>query len=150
MSPKFFSIYVDELITITESLDPGLRLNDENKIEIIVYADDILLLSTSKYGLKTQLEAIEEYGNKYEIKFNPDKTSFMIFNQAKTRSCQEKRADTWQADVMLNGIAINQVKSMKYLGVHISDDDKNKVQIDNRKKSAITALARLNKLGFTT
>ena len=97
-----------------------------------------------------QLEAVEEYGDKYEIKFNPDKTYFMIFNQKITRNSQEKRLDTWQEEIMLNGKPINQVPSMKYLGVHISDDDKNKAHIDKRKKAAITALARLNRLGFTS
>lgn len=72
MSPKLFSIYVEELIAIIESQESGLTLNNNNKIDIIMYADDILLLSSTKYGLKTQLELVEEYGNKYEIKFDPD------------------------------------------------------------------------------
>jgi hypothetical protein len=52
-----------------------MKLENNQKIDIIVYADNILLISTTKRGLQTQLEAVEEYGNQYEIKYNPKKTN---------------------------------------------------------------------------
>ena len=39
------------------------------------------MVSTTKSGIQKILDHIEEYGHIFEIKYNPEKTSFMIFNQ---------------------------------------------------------------------
>jgi hypothetical protein len=48
---------------------------------VLLYADDMITLSHTKRGVNKLLRLIEEYGSKYEIKFNPAKTYYMVFNK---------------------------------------------------------------------
>lgn len=150
MSPKLFSIYIDELIVNIEAKTSGIKVPDGPKIDIIVYADDVLLISTTKSDLQSQINTVESYGVENEIKYNPEKTTLMIFNEKVSRTVETKKLDTWQDDVKLNNIPIKRVKNMKYLGVEISDDDKNKQHLDKRNKSAIIALAKIKKIGLAS
>ncbi|RNA13759.1 hypothetical protein BpHYR1_015289 [Brachionus plicatilis] len=58
-------------------------LKSENiNIEIfhsIVYADEILLINTTKKALQNQLNIVEKYGDEFEIKYNARKTVLMVF-----------------------------------------------------------------------
>ncbi|CAF0797293.1 unnamed protein product [Brachionus calyciflorus] len=96
-----------------EKEEPGLKISYRENIDGIAYADDIVLKSTTKKGLQEQIDITERYGYEIEINYNPSKTTYMVFNE----------------DLILNGSTITQVESMKYLGVNISDDDKNTVHI---------------------
>ncbi len=59
------------------------------KIDIIQYADDITLVSSTAKGLQQQIDVCNQYGEEYEIQFNPDKTMVIIFNQPCDRSIEE-------------------------------------------------------------
>ncbi|RNA16439.1 RNA-directed DNA polymerase from mobile element jockey-like, partial [Brachionus plicatilis] len=78
-SPKLFSIYLEPILKKLAECDEGIKVGDI-KLDILAYADDILLMNTTKNGLQKQLEIIEEIGMKMDIKFNPTKTVFMKFN----------------------------------------------------------------------
>jgi hypothetical protein len=147
ISPKLFSIYIDELIKQVESSDAGVKIN-KRKLDIVVYADDILLMSTTKKGLQEQINITQQFGETNEISYNPSKTILMVFNKKTTRTAQEMRSDSWQENVKLNGTNIEQVSQMKYLGVQISEDDKNVEHINKRKRAAFTALMKLKTLGI--
>lgn len=147
ISPKLFSIYIDGLIKEIEKAEPGLKIGANMKIDIIVYADDIILISTTKQGLNKQIKEVEKFGTNNEISYNPSKTTFMIFNNSVIRKSDENKCDLWQEELFLNEIKITQVKSMKYLGVIITEDDKNTEHINKRKKSVYAALAKIKTLG---
>ncbi len=44
------------------------------KIDIIQYADDITLVSSTAKGIQQQIDVCNQYGEEYGIQFNPDKT----------------------------------------------------------------------------
>ncbi|CAF0788801.1 unnamed protein product [Brachionus calyciflorus] len=150
LSPKLFSIYVNDLIEEIENEEPCLKISDKEKIDGIVYADYIVLISTTKKGLQEQIVITERYGYEKETSYNPSKTTFMVFNGKMSRNAKEQREDLWQEDLVLNGSNITQVQSMKYLGANISDDDKNTVHIARRKKAAYGAFAKVKILGITS
>ena len=75
-------MYIEDLIKDIEELNEGADIYDMI-IDIILYADDILLLSNTKEGLQKMLDVTQKYGEKWEIKFNPDKTTFMVFGEKK-------------------------------------------------------------------
>ena len=52
---------------------------------MILYADDLILFSFIKKRMQLQLEIMENFGNKYGIMYNPDKTVYMIFNRLAKR-----------------------------------------------------------------
>jgi hypothetical protein len=47
--------------------------NKNIKIDILLYADDILLICTNKSGLQQMFKVVEQYGLEYEIVFNTGK-----------------------------------------------------------------------------
>ncbi|CAF1025673.1 unnamed protein product [Brachionus calyciflorus] len=69
ISPKLFSIYIDDLIKDIEKFKHGVNFG-KVKADIVAYADDILLISQTKAGLREQLDYVSQYGLENDIKFN--------------------------------------------------------------------------------
>ena len=91
LSPFLFAIYFNDMVT--EIIELGLGVSFNNLlIDILLYADDILLVSESKTNMLSMLNVMSNFGINNEIKFNPNKTVYTIFNSKlkKTR---------WEMDV---------------------------------------------------
>ena len=122
-----FAIYKEDLIDEIENTDEGVSIGN---IKIIVYAGDIVLLSDSIIGLNRLLTVTENYGKKWEIKFNPSKTMYMAFGGVK---------DNGQKPIF-DGIEIERVKVVKCLGIWINDKLTNINHQTNRKKGTMARL----------
>ena len=61
--PRLFPMYIEDLIKEIEDLNEGADIYDL-KIDIILYANDILLLSNTKEGLQKMLDVTQKYGEK--------------------------------------------------------------------------------------
>ena len=72
-SPLFFSLYVDNLIKMLRTSGIGCSIGGMY-VGIIVYADDIFLLSASREGLQSMVNICEDFAGKHNLKFstNPD------------------------------------------------------------------------------
>ncbi|RNA42314.1 RNA-directed DNA polymerase from mobile element jockey-like [Brachionus plicatilis] len=148
-SPKLFSLYIEEiLIDITKS-ESGIKLSTV-KIDVIAYADDLLLISQTKKVLQSLLEIVTYHGTKLEIKFNPSKTVYIIFSCKKTRTAADRRDDWWQDELTLEREKIRRVTSMKYLGVEFNEQNSDQNHLEARKRAALGALARLKNLEILT
>ncbi|CAF0778861.1 unnamed protein product [Brachionus calyciflorus] len=148
-SPSLFSIYLEEVLSEITAQKAGVKLS-QIKIDVIAYADDIVVFSNTKKGLQELLNTIADFGRKYEIKFNPDKTLYMIFNNHIKRTVKECNEDRWQGELELDGKAIQKVKVFKYLGFDINDENNDHDHIENRKKAAQKALSKLKNLDILT
>ena len=60
MSPKLFSIYVEDLLEALDMIDGGLMVTN-TKFNVLMYADDIIVMSTTKSQLQLQLDRVGEY-----------------------------------------------------------------------------------------
>ncbi|RNA14504.1 RNA-directed DNA polymerase from mobile element jockey-like [Brachionus plicatilis] len=149
LSPKLLSIYMERLIGDIEKLDVGVEHNGQ-KINVICFADNILILSHTKRGLQKQLEVVEKYGKEMGIKYNPNKTSLMICNKKCRRSKSNQLEDIWQEELILDGVQIQKVDSVKYLGVEIHDTNRNKTHLDNRIRLDLRSSARLKSMEIWT
>ena len=83
LSPVFYCIYVDDLVTILVSLGIGCYLRAQF-LSVLLYADDTALLAPSLKGLQTLLNATESYCNDWDIQLNAKKTKYIVF---KRQSC---------------------------------------------------------------
>ena len=70
LSGHLFNLYVNDLLTSLRNKDLGCHL-DNMFIGALMYADDLILLSSSIYELQTMLDICDKIGNELEIKFNP-------------------------------------------------------------------------------
>ena len=78
LSPSLFHAFIDDLIHQCTKKNIGAYLYCLN-ISIIVYADDIILLSPSDTQLQMLLDTCGEYIKFWRIKFNPKKSNIMEF-----------------------------------------------------------------------
>jgi len=78
LSPYLFAIYVDDIIAQLRNSGYGIRISNIFA-GCLLYADDIVLLSCSWYGLQKLVNICCEYGNIWDIKFNPLKSQIITF-----------------------------------------------------------------------
>ena len=81
LSPHFFNVYVNDLSDRLNKLNIGCILGDLI-LNHLMYADDLVLISPSTYGLKKLLEVCENYGIEFDIKFNSKKSAIMFIKPA--------------------------------------------------------------------
>ena len=82
LSGRYFSICYDDLVHDLRLLGSGVFLNGFKNIRlllfILIYADDILLISRSPYGLSRLIDTTILFARRYnDLIFNPDK-SFIL------------------------------------------------------------------------
>nr|ACJ46647.1 reverse transcriptase [Triops cancriformis] len=74
LSPVLFNLVIDGLIRqIPSAL--GFNVSDQVKVSCIAYADDLILIATTRAGLKTLLDLTNSYLAKRGLSLNPDKCS---------------------------------------------------------------------------
>ena len=91
---------------LEDSQDP-LILNDK-PLHCLMYADDIVLLSSSQQGLQTKINVVEKFCKDWCLSLNTKKTKVLVFNKAGRYISQQF---TYQDN------QIECVQQYKYLGV---------------------------------
>ena len=143
LSPRLFAMYVEDLIDQIENLEEGAQLNNI-KIDIIMYADDILLVAPTLKSLQKLLNKTSEFGKKWEIKFNPTKTVYMEFGGKKTKFCIENKTK----DPVFDGKEIKKVEKMKYLGMHYNNKLDNSDHLNKTRGGTFGAINKIKTLGM--
>ncbi len=112
LSPLLFNLYINGIFdSLREAgCDPVTLSNDSDPINALAYADDLVLISTSKTGLQKALYATAEYCSKWKLEINYKKTKCMTLSKG-----NQKESTIFK----LNGNWLENVKEYKYLGVII-------------------------------
>ncbi len=147
LSPRLFSIFIHAMIELVTMLNLGISIGDV-KIDIIAYADNILIITNIKKHAQLMLNEISNYCNTFEIKINADKTILIIFYFNISRTAAEINQDIWQEDLILQNIILKRTDNMKYLGIHFTDDSKFKTHTEKRISATIKASAALKNFGL--
>ncbi len=108
LSPILFSIYINTLAKEIVESRIGIKI-DNDKITILLYADDIVLIADTAEDLRIGMKITTEWGKKWRCSFNQDKSKVIIFGQRKSTE------EEW----FLGGEKIEQVKTYKYLGLDV-------------------------------
>ena len=59
-----------------------ITLDDENKINALMYADDLIIMSDSKEGLQKEMENINAFCTKWKLDINTKRTKIMVLINA--------------------------------------------------------------------
>ena len=78
LSPLLFSVYVDDLLEKLKNNGIGCHIG-HHFVGALGYADDIILLCPTAYGLMKMIKICEDYANEHSILFNGKKSKFMVF-----------------------------------------------------------------------
>ena len=101
--PNLFKIFINDLPDYLDSI----TLNGRS-IHCLMYADDIILLSSSANGLQEKIDILSKYCKDWCLNVNTLKTKIMIFNNA---------GKFHNIDFNLNGVRLECVSRYKYVGV---------------------------------
>ena len=114
LSPRLFSIFINDLLTLLKSKECGIKI--QNLIlNLIAYADDINLFSTTSTGLQELINTCYTYAKTWRIRFNPTKTKCTRMGKSNL-----KEPPTWQLD----GETIQLSEGTTILGVNLIQDMK--------------------------
>ena len=108
LSSNLFKIFINDLPYYLEWAFDHITLNG-SYIHCLMYADDIILLSSSANGLQEKIYILSKYCKDWCLNVNTLKTKIMIFNKA---------GKFHNIDFNLNGVRLECVSRYKYLGAY--------------------------------
>ena len=113
-SPILFSLLINELTKdIVQNGKHGLQLSPEFiHLLILLFADDVALLSDSVAGLQKQLDILYNSCQKLDLNVNLDKSNIIVFRNGGYLALREQ----WT----FGNFPLSVVNSYKYLGVFLS------------------------------
>jgi hypothetical protein len=127
LSPYLFNTYMNDLSTELNCMTAGCMFNGM-LYNHLMYADDMVLLAPSISGLQKLLEKCSEFASSHSILYNIKKTVCMCFRPLVLK-CK------FDPIVMLSGKQIRCVTSHKYLGVYITENQKDDTSIEHQMKN---------------
>ena len=72
-------------------------------LNILLYSDDVILLSRTKRELQDQLNITSIFRNINDMVLNAQKTNFIVFN-SRSANYSENLLDSWQNKLILDGV----------------------------------------------
>ena len=111
MSPTLFNIYINTFAEqLQKSTAPGVTLQD-TEVKCLMFADDLVLLSSSKEGLQQSLDILHKFSQTWALSINMDKTKILTF---------QKRSNSQKNKFTLGTTEIEHTKNYRYLGLILS------------------------------
>ena len=110
LSPNLFGLYLDDLEKILLSVpNHDAPMLAGLAVPLLLYADDLALISTSRGGLQRLLNELEAFCTVRGLTVNIDKTKVVVFG---SRAAMKE-------PVTYNNVRIEQVISFRYLGLEL-------------------------------
>ena len=136
LSPNLFKIFINDLpVYLSKTPDPvfvnGIPLH------CLMYADDIVLLSTSASGLQEKLNKLNDFCQDWCLEVNVIKTKVLIFN---------KLGRLLDSKFYFKETCLENVRHYRYLGVHFSASGIFNFAQDDIFKKSMKASFKLTKL----
>ena len=113
LSPTLFSIYINDLAQEIKDSGLGIPLEDDVLVNILLYADDIVLLAENENDLQQLICLVESWCTKWRLEVNLSKTNIMHIRSK--RKLQSKYM------FIFNKRQIEYCQSYKYLGATINE-----------------------------
>jgi hypothetical protein len=108
LSPVLFNIFLNDIVDELNQLKCGIPVLDIN-IDLLMYADDIVLLAENENSLQRMLNCVSDWTNKWRISLNESKTQVVHF---RTKSHEKSKVQFQCCDSILET-----TNGYKYLGI---------------------------------
>jgi hypothetical protein len=110
--PVLFNLYINDIEEEILSVRHHAPNLNGVEIPILLYADDLVLISQTKIGLQKMLQALESFCDKWKLEVNIEKTKVMVFKKRGAIS----RTERWY----YKGQKVEVAPEYRYLGVIFS------------------------------
>ena len=131
LSPVLFNTYINKIILeMKRVMKKGIQLNNRKLVNVLLYADDQILIATAEDELQTMAYDLNIIARKYK----------MIISSTKTKSIALWGNHTQRVKTVINDNIMEQVTDFKYLGYRVSEyksDLEDKFQTYNKINGAI-------------
>ena len=97
------------ILYLVSSSGHGCCIGDKY-VRMLMYADDLLLISASCHGLRCMISICEQEVAWLDMRFNVGKSCIVRIGSRHSKPC---------SDLQLNGTVLNQSKNVKYLGLSL-------------------------------
>jgi len=128
LGPLLFIVYINDIV---DGINSNIRLfADDTSIYVIV--DDP---ATAAYDINNDLDKISTWANKWQVKFNPEKTVTILFSR--------KHSPSPKLPLYMDDVRIKEVTNHKHLGITFQSDclwDKHIDDIVNKVSPMINCL----------
>ena len=122
LSPILFAIYINGLADEINKACLGAKISPDarDEVSILMFADDIVLVSEDRKKLEELMEITYQYSRRWRFSFNYDKSAVVVFNSMRTEvkygSCMNECmcGNHWK----LGSKLIKQEIIYKYLGLN--------------------------------
>ena len=115
LSPMLFNLYLNEIPFLLDKQDTDpLLLPDGLSLNCLLYADDLVLISSSANGLQNALSAFSQFCRDWRMTINTKKPKAIIFQKKHRKSTLLKHK------FCINGENVEITNSYTYLGVRFS------------------------------
>ena len=84
LSPTLFSLYINDLAKTLKENGPSLKLGDLC-INILLYADDMVLIAENEEDLQVLLDIMCQWCSKWRLNVNKGKTEIVHFRSARKK-----------------------------------------------------------------
>ena len=115
LSPTLFNIFMSDFSTHLNDCEDKICIDERSYINCLLWADDILLMSSSEEGLSELLRKLSEYCDINKLNINEKRTKCMIFN---------KTGRLLRVPFTYKMSCLELVRSYKYLGFTIVPREK--------------------------
>jgi hypothetical protein len=144
LSPLFFGLYLDGLEKHLDALDGNNPPQLADIVgKLLLYADDLALMSETPQGLQKQIDALSEFCVERQLVINVSKTKVVVFEKCRSAALE----------FTYRGTTIERVQSFRYLGLELHSTRGMAVAIDKltaaRKKALFALRRRCNDLSIT-
>ena len=113
LSPLLFNGFVNDLLQELNALECGIKFNDISMLSVLLYADDIVILSDDDIRLQTLLNSLNSWCIRWGLVINVEKSKIVHF-----RSPSITRSDF---NFQCGNANIETVCRYKYLGVILTE-----------------------------
>ena len=133
LSPWLFNLFMDNVMREARECFEGEVQLSTGEVGVLPFADDMVVMADSKEGLQHNLKTVSDRLNKWELKINWRKTKVMRVAR-----------DREEFEVKIGDEVIEQVYTMKYLGVMVSKDGSVEKEIEARIGNATQMIGGMN------
>ena len=149
LAPTLFAVFVNDIAADINGLNLEVPILNDERLSILKYADDIVLIAESAEDLQSMLNELSKWTKRWRLSVNIEKTKVM--------HCRKQSKAVTNFHFSFDGSEVDFTKCYRYLGLDITDTltftvcAKNLHDADSRSLGALTAKYYTNKgLDFKT
>ena len=115
LSPTLFAIFINDLAIEIKNSNIGVKLDENLAINILLYADDILLLAENEQDLQSLIFIVECWCKKWRLEVNLTKTNIMHIRN------NRKKQSKFMFIFDMQPVPLPYCTAYKYLGANINE-----------------------------